>query len=147
MSRERRIMLVGVAVLCGTLAIAIGGCFAILGWDGDVVRAVAFAAVITGGGAVTGWILARQGRGGALAVAVAGGLTATLVRVLPLLVALAWLMGDQAAWKRVAAGLLVAFHLVLLLADVAINSLADWLAGQDSPRPENGPSAGADRGI
>ena len=73
MSRERRVMLVGVATLLAVLAVAAAGCLAVLGSDADHVRAVAFAAAVAGGGAVTGWIVARQGRGGPAAVAVAGG--------------------------------------------------------------------------
>lgn len=126
MSRERQVMLVGVAVLLAVLAVTVAGCLAVLGSDADHVRAIAFAAVVAGGGAVTGWIVARQGRGGAAAVAVAGGLAATLVRMLPLLVALAWLVGrDQSSWAGAAGGLLVAFHLVLLVTDMVLNSLTD----------------------
>lgn len=145
MSRERRVMLVGVATLLAVLAVAAAGCLAVLGSDADHVRAVAFAAAVAGGGAVTGWIVARQGRGGPAAVAVAGGLAATLVRMLPLLVALAWLVGrDQSSWAGTAGGLLVAFHLVLLVADMVLNSLADRWVGRGSQAPETRPSAGAD---
>lgn len=145
MSRERRVMLVGVAVLLAMLAVAAAGSLAVLGSDANHARAVAFAAVVAGGGAVTGWIVARQGRGGPAAVAVAGGLAATLVRMLPLLVALAWLIGrDQASWEGVAGGLLVAFHLILLVADMVLNSLADRWGDRGSRSPENRPSAGAD---
>jgi hypothetical protein len=138
-------MLVGVAVLLAVLAVAVAGCLAVLGIDADHVRAVAFAAVVAGGGAVTGWIVARQGRGGPAAVAVAGGLAATLVRLLPLLVALAWLIGrDQSSWEGAAGGLLVAFHLVLLLTDMVLNAAADRWPGETSRSTENRPSTGAD---
>jgi hypothetical protein len=145
MSRERRVMLVGVATLLAVLAVAAAGCLAVLGSDADHLRAVAFAAAVAGGGAVTGWIVARQGRGGPAAVAVAGGLAATLVRMLPLLVALAWLVGrDQSSWAGAAGGLLVAFHLVLLVTDLVLNSVADRWVGRSPGAAENGPSAGAD---
>jgi hypothetical protein len=145
MSRERRVMLVGVATLLAVLVVAAAGCLAVLGSDADHLRAVAFAAAVAGGGAVTGWIVARQGRGGPAAVAVAGGLAATLVRMLPLLVALAWLVGrDQSSWTGAAGGLLVAFHLVLLVADMVLNSLADRWVGRGSQTRETRPSAGAD---
>jgi hypothetical protein len=145
MSHERRVMLVGMAVLLAVLAVASAGCLAVLGSDANHARAVAFAAVVAGGGAVTGWVVARQGRGGPAAVAVAGGLAATLARMLPLLVALAWIVGrDQASWEGVAGGLLVAFHLVLLVADMTLNSLVDRWGGRASRSPENRPSAGAD---
>ena len=145
MSRERRVLLVGVAVLLAVLAVAVAGSLAVLGSDANHARAVAFAAAVAGGGAVTGWIVARQGRGGPAAVAVAGGLAATLVRMLTLLVALAWLVGrDQASWEGVAGGLLVAFHLILLVTDMVLNSLADRWGDRGSRSPENRPSAGAD---
>lgn len=145
MSRERRVLLVGVAVLLGALAVAAAGSLALLGSDANHGRAVAFAALVAGGGAVTGWIVARQSRGGAAAVAVAGGLAATLARMLPLLVALAWLIGrDQASWEGAAGGLLVAFHLVLLVTDLVLNSIADRWGDRGSRSPENRPSPGAD---
>ncbi|MFM7138194.1 MAG: hypothetical protein ACKO1M_14170 [Planctomycetota bacterium] len=145
MSPERRIILVGVAVLLAVLAVAAAGCLALLGGDVDRVQAVAFAAAVAGGGAVTGWIVSRQGRGRPAAVAVAGGLAATLVRLLPLLAALAWLVGrDQSSWAGTAGGLLVAFHLVLLVTDMVLNSLADRWAGEAFRSAENRPSAGAD---
>ena len=78
----------------------------------------------------------------------AGGLAATLVRMFPLLVALAWLVGrDQSSWEGVAGGLLVAFHLVLLATDIGLNSLADRWAAPAAEAPhvvENRRSAGAD---
>jgi hypothetical protein len=139
---------VGVAVLLAALAVAAAVALVLLGVDATHLRAVAFAAAVAGGGAVAGWIVARQGRGGPAAVAVAGGLAATMVRMFPLLVALAWLVGrDQSSWEGVASGLLVAFHLVLLLADIGLNSVADrWTApAAEAPdAAENGRSAGAD---
>ena len=145
MSHERRVMLVGVAVLLAVLAVAAAGCLAVLGSDADHVRAVAFASVVAGGGAVTGWIVARQGRGGPAAVAVASGLAATLVRMLPLLVALAWLVGrDKSSWAGAAGGLLVAFHIILLASDMVLNSVADRWGGRGSQGPENRSPAGAD---
>jgi hypothetical protein len=146
MSPERRVMLVGVGVLLAVLVVAAATCLVLLGGDADQRRAVGFAAAVAGGGAITGWVVARQGRGGPAAVAVAGGLAATLMRMLPLLVALAWLVGrDQSSWEATAGGLLVAFHLVLLGADMVLNSLADRWAAGTAQNPENRPSAGADR--
>lgn len=144
-SLDRVVMLVGVAVLLGVLAAAAAVGLALLGCDAAPRRAVAFAAAVAGGGAVTGWIVARQGRGRSAAVAVAGGLAATLVRMLPLLVALAWLVGrDQASWEGAAGGLLVAFHLVLLVTDMVLNAMADRWAGQALGATKNRPPAGAD---
>jgi len=145
MNAPPRIVPVGVAVLLAALAVAAAVALLLLGVEAKHLRAVAFAAAVTGGGAVTGWIVARQGRGGPAAVAVAGGLAATLVRMFPLLVALAWLVGrDQSSWEGVAGGLLVAFHLVLLATDMALNSLADRRGARPSQAAENRPPAGAD---
>jgi hypothetical protein len=146
MSDGRRVMVLGVAVLVAVLAVAAGVGLTLLGNDADHRRAVAFAAAVAGGGAVMGWVVARQGRGGPAAVAVARGLAATLVRMLPLLVALAWLVGrDQSSWERAAGGLLVVFHLALLAADMVLNSLADRWAGGAARNHENRPAAGADK--
>ena len=140
MSTRWRIMLGGAAMLLVVLAVAAAAALAVLGTDAVHLRAVAFAVAVTGGGAVAGWIAGRQGRGGPAGVAVAGGLAATLVRMMPLLVALAWLTGrDDLPWAREAGGLLVAFHLVLLVADMTLNSLADRRTdaapGPAKPRP------------
>ena len=148
MSASPRMIRVGVAVLLAALAVAAAVALVLLGVDATNLRAVAFAAAVAGGGAVAGWIVARQGRGGPVGVAVAGGLAATLVRMFPLLVALAWLFGrDQSSWEGVAGGLLVAFHLVLLATDIGLNSLADRWAAPAAEAPhvaENRRSAGAD---
>jgi hypothetical protein len=145
MNASPRIVPVGVAVLLAALAVAAALALLLLGVDATHLRAVAFAAAVTGGGAVVGWIVARQGRRGPAAVAVAGALAATLVRMFPLLVALAWLVGrDQSSWEGIAGGLLVAFHLVLLATDMALNSMVDGRGSRPSRRPENRPPAGAD---
>jgi len=148
MNAAPRIILVGVAVLLAALAVAAVVALLLLGMETIHLRAVVFAAAVAGSGAVAGWIVARQGRGGPAAVAVAGGLAATMVRMFPLLVALAWLVGrDQSSWEGVAGGLLVAFHLVLLATDIGLNSFADRWAAPAAEAPdaaENGRSAGAD---
>ena len=148
MNAAPRIILVGVAVLLAALAVAAVVALLLLGVEAIHLRAVVFAAAVAGSGAVAGWIVARQGRGGPAGVAVAGGLAATMVRMFPLLVALVWLVGrDQSSWEGVAGGLLVAFHLVLLATDIGLNSFADrWTApAAEAPdAAENGRSAGAD---
>lgn len=148
MNAPPRMIRIGVAVLLAALAVAAAVALVLLGVDATHLRAVAFAAAVAGGGAVAGWIVARQGRGGPAGVAVAGGLAATLVRMFPLLVALAWLVGrDQSSWEGVAGGLLVAFHLALLATDIGLNSLADRWAAAAAEAPdvtENRRSAGAD---
>ena len=148
MNSPPRMIRVGVAVLLAALAVAAAVALVLLGVDATHLRAVAFAAAVAGGGAVAGWIVAQPGRGGPAGVAVAGGLAATMVRMFPLLVALAWLVGrDQSSWEGVAGGLLVAFHLVLLATDIGLNSFADRWATPAAEAPdaaENGRSAGAD---
>jgi hypothetical protein len=148
MNAAPRILLVGVAVLLAALAVAAVVALLLLGVEAIHLRAVVFAAAVAGSGAVAGWIVAQQGRGGPAGFAVAGGLAATMVRMFPLLVALVWLVGrDQSSWEGVAGGLLVAFHLVLLATDIGLNSFADRWAAPAAEAPEaaeNGRSAGAD---
>lgn len=143
MSTRWRIMLGGAAMLLVVLVVTAAAALAVLGTDAVHLRAVAFAAAVTGGGAVAGWIAGRQGRGGPAGVA--GGLAATLVRMMPLLVALAWLTGrDDLPWAREAGGLLVAFHLALLVADMTLNSLADRRTDAAPGRAKTRPPASAD---
>ena len=148
MNAAHRITLAGAVVLLATLAAAAAVALALLGVEASHLRAIAFAGAVAGGGAVAGWIVARQGRGGPAGLAVAGGLAATLVRMVPLLVALAWLVGrDQPSWEGLAAGLLVVFHGVLLLTDIGLNALVDRRSEQAAEPPEvaeNSRSAGAD---
>lgn len=145
MSRERWDTLVGTAVLLAVLVAAAAAGLLLLGDDAAQRRAVAFAALVTGSGAVTGWLVAREGRGRPAAVAVAGGLAATLVRMVPMLVALAWLVGrDQDSWEGAAAGLLVAFHIVLLVTDMLLHSAAGRRPAGALKARENRGSAGAD---
>jgi len=135
---ERRVTLVGVAVLVAVLAVAAAGAILLLGHEADQRRAVAFAAAVTGSGAVTGWLMARQGRGGTPAAAVAGGLAATLARMVPMLGALGWLVDrNQAAWEHAAAGLLVAFHVILLVTDMVLHSVVGRRSGRAPAAPEN----------
>jgi hypothetical protein len=142
MSGERRVLVLGVAALLAALAAGSAAALLVLGRQSDQLRAIAFAAAVAGGGAVTGWIVARRGTGGPAAVAVAGGLAATLVRMLPLLVALAWLIGGESVpWKQTAAGLLVAFHLVLLAADIGLHAMLDPKPAGAAGDPKNRPTA------
>ncbi|MBM4022558.1 MAG: hypothetical protein FJ284_10045 [Planctomycetes bacterium] len=145
MTRDRRIMLVGAIVLLGVLAVAAAVGVLFLGGEAGHRRAVVFAAAVTGSGSIAGWLVARQARGQPAAVAVAGGLAATVVRMLPMLVALGWLVGqDEAPWARTAGGLLVAFHLILLVADMALHAMLGREPGRAPRAPENRRSAGGD---
>jgi hypothetical protein len=121
----------GVAVLLGTLAAAVGVSLALGGDDPTHRRAVSLAALTTGCGALTGWLVARWGRGREAATAVATGLGSTLMRIAPALAALAWLsLPDNPLRESRAPALLVSFYLVLLAADVGLN----MMVGERGPR-------------
>jgi len=142
---ERRVTLAGVVVLLAVLTVAAAvGCL-VLGPQAGHFRAVMFAAAVAGSGAVTGWLVARQGRGRTASVAVAGGLAAIVVRMVPMLVALGWLVGrGRGSWEGVAGGLLVAFHLILLGTDMVLHSAAGWRPPTAHQATGNRPEASAD---
>ncbi len=125
----------GVAVLLGVLAAGVAVAVAVLGADAAQLRAIAFAAGMAGLAAVAGWCMGRWGRGRAAGLAVAGGLAATLVRLLPVLVALGWILTHR---EGVGAGradmLLVVFYLVLLATDVLLN----MMGGHEPPLDRRG---------
>jgi hypothetical protein len=117
-----RTTVAGAALLLGTLAAAVAVALALGGDDPTHRRAVALAAVATGGGALAGWLVARWGHGQGAATAVATGLGSTLVRIAPALATLAWLgLPDNPLRRSSAPALLVAFYLALLAADVLLN--------------------------
>lgn len=121
-----RTTLAGVVVLLGTLAAAVAVALALGGDDPTHGRAVALAAVVTGGGALTGWLVARSGRSRPAATAVATGLGSTFVRIAPALATMAWLgLPDNPLRRSNAPALLVAFYLALLAADVLLNIMGD----------------------
>ncbi len=125
----------GVAVLLGVLAAAVAAAVVNLGADSVQLRAIAFAAGMAGLAAVSGWCMGRWGRGRPAGLAVAGGLAATLVRLLPVLAALGWILTHR---EGVGAGradmLLVIFYLVLLATDVLLNIFG----GPEPPRDRGG---------
>lgn len=131
------VTLVGVAVLgcvlAGTTAIAM----TLAGDDPLRRQAVVFAAAVSGSAALAGWFVNRWSRGKGPATAMAGGLGATLMRLAPMLAALAWLSTQEGGIRAAgAAGWLVAFYLPLLAADIALT----FLTGPTG-RPNGGANA------
>jgi len=115
----------GAAVLLVVLAVVVGITLAGGGDDPARRRAVALAASVAGGGALAGWFASRLSRGKAAATAMAGGLGATLLRLGPMLAALGWITSQGGELKDAGAGgLLVAFYLPLLAADILLTLLA-----------------------
>ncbi len=111
------------AVVAGAAAVAL--------WQGgeDPIRrqAVALAAATAGVGGLAGWFVGRWSRGRPAATAVAGSLGAILVRMVPPLVALAWLTTSGGALRAAgAAGLVVAFYLAVLATDVLATMIGGW---------------------
>jgi len=115
----------GVAVLVAVLAAITGIAWAVSGGEPGQPQAIRFAAAIAGGSSVAGWLVSRLGRGRGAATALAGGLGGTVVRLGPMLAALAWITTAGGSLKEAgAAGWLVAFYLPLLAADIGLTLLA-----------------------
>jgi len=88
------------------------------------LAAIALAAAITGGGGLAGWLVARTSRRSSPAMAAAGGLAATALRLLPPLVALAWISAAQPAVAEAGlGGLLVGFYLSMLAVAIFLHIL------------------------
>ncbi len=95
-------------------------------------QAIILAAVASGSGAAAGWLVARWSQGRTAATAVAGGLGSTLVRLAPPLAALGWITTSEGAMQAAgAAGLVVAFYLVLLAATLPLIIMDGRKPGQD----------------
>lgn len=130
--------LAGLAVLGGVLAVG-GGVALVVGqgrprWP----EAVAFAASIAALGACGGWLAARWPLASP-AGAVAGALSATLLRILPPLVGLAWLGTGGTELRRAGAdGLLVFFYLATLATAVFLDIIG---APVEAPEPSASESA------
>lgn len=121
------------------LVLAVAAAVSLAGAGQDPARwqAVALAAATTGAGAIGGWIVSRWSRGRAAGTAVAGGLAATLVRVAPPLVALAWTTTSGGPLREAGApGLVVAFYLALLATQVLATIIGARKPG--SPRGGDG---------
>ncbi len=110
-----------VAVLGATLAVALA---ASGGDDATRRQAIYLAAAVAGGGALSGWFVSCWTRGRAAGVATAGGLSATLLRLGPMLAALAWISSQEGGLRSAgAAEFLVAFYLPLLATDIVLTLL------------------------
>jgi len=114
--------LAGAAVLAGVLAGAATVGFAVAADRPGRPAAVAFAGLVCLGGSLAGWLVARW-RARAPATAVARGLAAVGLRIAPPLVALGWLQTAPELRRAGADGLLVAFYLALLAADLGLHML------------------------
>jgi len=116
-----RATLIGVAVLAVTLATATGIALTVGSGDPRWPRAVAFASAITAVGSLGGWLAARVPPANP-AMALAGGLGATALRIIPPLAGLAWLAGRGAPLREAGAGgLLVGFYLALLATAILLH--------------------------
>ena len=131
----RRLTMLGVAVLLGTAAGVAAAALAIgpdrPGWR----SAIAFAAAACLPGALVAWIVTRLPIA-APAVAVATPLAAITLRIMPPLVALAWLSAPQN--KPVEAGaapILVVFYLALLATDILLHIMVRHSPQGDETRP------------
>lgn len=114
----------GAAILVGVVAVGVVGAVLVQGTAPAELAAIFWAAAVAGGAAVAGWCVARLGHGRAAGLAVAGGLGATLVRLLPVLAALGWITSrEQGTGADRSGALLVIFYLVLLATDVLLNMI------------------------
>ncbi len=124
-AKDGLMTVVGAATLMAVLAVATGIAWVSAGDDPLRRRAILFAASITGCAALSGWMFSRISRGRDAATAIAGGLGASLARLAPMLAALAWVSTQEGGLRAAgAAGLLVAFYLPLLAADILLTILA-----------------------
>lgn len=132
-----RVTLAGVAILAGVLAAAVA--VALACGDGRAAwwQAVGFAAAVTAVGGIGGWLAARRPAANP-AAAVAAGLGATALRLIPPLAALAWLSDRGAPLREAGAGgLLVVFYLVLLATAILLHIMVAPVAAarhSDDPR-------------
>lgn len=127
--------ILGVAVLAAVLGAGMAVALAVGGLHPSRGRAVAFAATVTGVGAISGWVVARRAvtnpasRGG-------GALAATALRMGPGLAALAWLGTRGGPLREAGAGgLLVAFYLALLASTILLHMM--WDPSASAPRSTN----------
>jgi hypothetical protein len=123
------VVLLAVAGLAACLALTLGA--GRPRWP----AAVAFALAACLPGAVIGWFLARlPARDPARAVA--GALASVALRILPPLVALGWLStAGEHLREAGAAGLLVAFYLVLWATDLLLHIVTGKAGAGDSTAP------------
>jgi hypothetical protein len=122
------------AVQAAVLALAAG-----IAWTAGADRpgraeAVGFASAVCLGGGVAGWAVA-QWRGTTPAARVSGALAVVALRIFPALAALGWLQTPAGLRLREAGagGMLVAFYLAVLAADVILN-----IIGSRGSQPASG---------
>jgi hypothetical protein len=114
----------GAAILLGVLALAVAAAWWLRGADPGGPEAIRFAAAVCLTGGLGGWLLARWPRP-TPAAAVASGLGAVAVRVMPPLAALAWLQATDGPLRGAgAATLLLVFYLAMLFADITLHAAA-----------------------
>jgi len=130
--RATRDTLLGAGVLAGVLAAAV---LVAAAWGAGRPLwglAVGYAAVITGVSSIAGWIMARRATTDPLRHGWAA-LVVTVVRVFPATASLAWLSAAGGPLREAgAAGLIVAFYLVLLAATIFLHMM--WDRTPASPR-------------
>ena len=131
----RRLTMLGVAVLLGTAA-GVAAVALAVGPDRPGWRsAIAFAAASCLPGALVAWIVTRLPIA-APAVAVAAPLAAITLRIMPPLIALAWLSAPQnTPVDAGAAPLLVGFYLALLASDILLHIMVRQSHPGDETRP------------
>lgn len=128
--------LAGFVILSGVLTAAVVvalGC-----GDGrpEWRRAVGFAAAVTAVGSLCGWLAARRPAPNP-AAALAAGLGATALRLIPPLAALAWLSDRGSTLREAGAGgLVVVFYLVLLATAILLHIM---VAPVSAARPSDAP--------
>lgn len=114
--------LAGAGLLAAVLAVAAG--IAVATGDGSPVhrQAVGLAAVVVLAGSLGGWLVARWGRGRSPGIAAAAAIAATLARLTPPMVALAWLTVIDGPLAAAGAGqILMILYLVLLATGVLLH--------------------------
>ena len=112
----------GLVIQAAALAVASG-----IAWTAGADRpgraeAVGFASSVCLGGGVAGWAVSKW-RGTTPAARVSGALAVVALRIFPALAALGWLQTPAGSQLREAGagGMLVAFYLAVLAADVILN--------------------------
>jgi len=127
--------LVGAAVLVGVLAAAAGTALVIGAGRPRWTEAVAVAAAVCLVSSLGGWLAARR-KPADPALAVAGVLAASALRILVPLGALAWLSAQAAPLREAGAdGLIVAFYLPLLATTLVLHMMVESPSHRGPPRP------------
>lgn len=114
----------GAALLLAVLAAGVAWALAQDGGDPARRRAIALAAAVTGAGAILGWLTGRIRPKKGPFGSVAAPLAAMVVRLVPGLVALGWVTTSGGDLRQAgAAGLLVEFHLAMLVCSTTLEAI------------------------